>query len=366
MPFSSLFDFCERVPPGAMNKAGLEALIKAGAFDSVHGREQRAAMVATIEQAMSAGQKIAQDKASGQSQLFGFGEPEPVAASPAARPATPLVKVGAWAEAETLRQEKETLGFYVSSHPLEAWAAWTRVFTDKSCASLATMRQDERVILPALVQSVRTIVVRTGRSVGQKMGILTVEDTTGTAEAVMFANVFAQFGHLIEAEDGPAAPVFVMGRVDLSRGDPQVVVDKLVPIDGLPLERGKVLLTLREGRINGSARKLLPDLKRLLEAHAPLNVQPPAAATGKPVRRGAAEVLAEASAGAPTPYDLLIETADAWVTLTPPPRSLVTLEPGLIKELRGLLGEDSVHLVGGVSVEINREEKRGPPRARGG
>ncbi|MEZ6242457.1 MAG: DNA polymerase III subunit alpha [Phycisphaerales bacterium] len=71
--YTSLFDFCERVPPGTVNKATIEALVKSGAFDSVHSRDERAAMVATIDQAVAAGQKIAQDKAAGQNQLFGFG-----------------------------------------------------------------------------------------------------------------------------------------------------------------------------------------------------------------------------------------------------------------------------------------------------
>ena len=83
---------------------------------------------------MSAGAKIAQDKASGQNQLFGFGGDEPEETKEETQ--VPLVRVPAWTEAETLRQEKDTLGFYVSSHPHEVWSAWIHVLTSPKAGEL--------------------------------------------------------------------------------------------------------------------------------------------------------------------------------------------------------------------------------------
>ncbi|HHN79072.1 MAG TPA: DNA polymerase III subunit alpha, partial [Phycisphaerales bacterium] len=337
-PFSSLFDFAERVPPGAVNKATIEALIKAGAFDSVHGREQRAAMVATIDRAVAAGQRAARDRACGQSQLFGFGGDDGPAVEQAENPLEPAEP---WTEAETLRQEKETIGFYVSNHPLDEWADWTAVFSRLTCADLKAQPQDKRVVLPAMVQSVRTIVTRSGRSAGQKMGILTLEDTTGTAEAVMFANVFTQFGHLVEQAD---RPLFVLGRVDHSRGDPQVIVDKLVPIDGQPLERGKLVITMRERVLNGSSSRALAEIKELLTGYEP-------GASGS-------DRVTDERVGRPVPFDLLVETDRAFVTLSPESRPRVRLVPDLVRDLCGVLGHRAVHLHGGVSVETNKDERR--------
>ncbi|USO00121.1 MAG: DNA polymerase III subunit alpha [Phycisphaeraceae bacterium] len=349
VPFTSLFDFAERVPPGTVNKATIEALIKAGAFDSVHGREARSAMAASIEKAVAAGQRAAQDKACGQSQLFGFGGDDDTA--PAAEE-TPLAAANPWSEAETLKQEKETIGFYVSSHPLEEWSDWTGVFSQLTCADLKPQPQDKRVVLPAMVQSVRTIVTKSGRSAGQKMGILMLEDTTGTAEAVMFANVFAQFSHLLYGADGQPAdrPVFVLGRVDHSRGNPQIIVDKLVPIDGQPLERGKLVITMRERTLNGSSRRSLDEIRRLLADYEP----------------GATEAdrVTDDSVGRPVPFDLLVETEKAFVTLSPESKTRVRLVPDLVKDLCGVLGHQAVHLLGGVSVELNRDERRGRGRGR--
>jgi hypothetical protein len=104
-----------------VNKATIEALVKSGAFDDVHSRDDRASLVATIESAVSAGQKLAADRAAGQGALFGA----PADDEPQSNADAPLVRVEPWSESETLKQEKETLGFYVSSHPLEQWKDWS-------------------------------------------------------------------------------------------------------------------------------------------------------------------------------------------------------------------------------------------------
>ncbi|MHA7814258.1 MAG: DNA polymerase III subunit alpha [Phycisphaerales bacterium] len=329
--FSSMFDFCERVPSSSVNKATIEALVKAGAFDHIHGRDNRAAMVATIDQAVSAGQSVAADRAAGQGALFGFGGDEP---AQTAQPEVVLANVEAWAEAETLKQEKETLGFYVSSHPMEEWNHWVRAFTHNRVGDLKNLAQDKRVIVAAMVQSCRTIIVRNGRSAGQKMGILTVEDSTGTADAVMFANVFQQFGHLLEDD----MPKFFMGRLDHSRGDAQIIVDRLVPIDGHPLEQGTVQVMVRPDKLNGTAATRLDSARSILQA--PIDASD--LSLGK----------------SPRPVEVIVETPESWVLVEAKGVGKVTLRPELVKQLNETLGEDSVRLAGGVSVELNKEDPR--------
>lgn len=166
----------------------------------------------------------------------------------------PLPKSPAWTETETLTQEKETLGFYVSSHPLERWKVWSDAFA--TCNSgVKELKQDARVIVAAMVQSVRAIVVRNGKSAGQKMAILTVEDTSGGLEAVLFTEAYAKYGHLALAEQ-----VVFVGGADTSRGEPQIIVDRLVPIEGVPLDSGRVRLfvderLLRQCRLAQSSRR---------------------------------------------------------------------------------------------------------------
>ncbi len=337
-PYSSLFDFCERVPSNVVNKATIESLIKSGAFDSVHGRENRAAMVATIEAAVSAGQKLAADKAAGQGALFGAPEPSESSA-PDASAEAPLAKASPWSEADTLKHEKDTLGFYVSSHPLERWGAWIRAFASTDLAGLKTFPQDRRVLVGAMAQSVRTIVSRNGRNAGKKMAIVTIEDTRATAEAVLFSQTYEQFGHLLETDE----PFFVSGRVDHSRGDPQVIVDRLVPIDGMPKERGTVTLILRDRVLNGTAPTVVPQLRAVLDRHL--------AGTSNTT-----EDTRERTT--PSPLELVVETPDATVIMEPKGVPKVALSPDLVAELSGLLGAESVIYAGGMSIEINKNDRR--------
>ncbi|MEM9064986.1 MAG: DNA polymerase III subunit alpha [Planctomycetota bacterium] len=330
--FKSLFEFCERVPPGSLNKATIESLIKAGCFDSVHGRDNRAAMIATIDRAVSVGQKMAQDKAAGQNQLFGGGGAEVIEQ---VQTEVPLEAMEPWSESETLQQEKDTLGFYVSSHPLEQWKSWYQIFTKNACLrELGPEMDGQRVKLAVLISSTRPIVVRNGRSAGQKMAILTVEDLTGQADAVMFTGVYQKFGHLLDDD----APKFMLGRVDCSRGDPQVIVDQLAPIDGAPLEKGRLKLLLRAERINGSAKDKVPELRRALAAAQPGKGGPP-----------------------PVPVDLVLDCGDRFVTVKPDQGRTVELAPTLAREVTAVLGPESVWLAGGVAIEIE-EEGRGKKR----
>ncbi|MCL4221316.1 MAG: DNA polymerase III subunit alpha [Phycisphaerales bacterium] len=332
-PFLSLFDFCERVPSTIVNKATIESLVKAGAFDTVHGRAHRAAMVATIEQAVSAGQAAAADRAAGQVSLFGAPEASPAAAAPV--PVT-LARAQSWSESETLRQEKDTLGFYISSHPLERWSAWVRAFASCDLATLKDFPQDRRVLIGAMAQSVRTIVSRNGRNAGKKMAIVTIEDTGGTAEAVLFPDTYEQFGHIFESGE----PFFVSGRVDHSRGDPQIIVDRLVPIDGMPKERGTVTLVIRDAVLNGASKQTLGRLRDTLERHI------------------AAPAVDEAERVAPSPVEFVVQTPTSSVIMEPRQMSRVVLTPELVRDVTGLLGSTSVIYAGGMAIELNKNDRR--------
>jgi DNA polymerase-3 subunit alpha len=360
--FTSLFDFCERVPPGTVNKATLEALIKSGCFDSVHGRASRAAMVATIEQALSAGAKIASDKAAGQGGLFmggggggggAAGSGAAGAGSRASKPAaSPLAKVQAWSANETLRQEKETLGFYLSSHPLEEHKRWTGAFTTCAVGGVKDLAQDARVVLAAMVQSVRPIVVKNGRSAGQKMAILTIEDATGTCDCVMFTDTYATYGHQAEAEK----VVFVLGSVDLKRGDPQVIIDRMGPIDGVPLEPGRVRLFFDEHRLNGGATSAMEKVAAVLTAEA--QAAGPAG-KGGPVGKSARGEAAEPK----FPVELVIGTSDQVAVMACDPKIRVTPKPALFADIFQHIGEGMIRVTG---VAVEKVEKKPWQKRKGG
>jgi len=364
--FTSLFDFCERVAPGAISKAMLESLIKCGAFDGVHGRENRAAMVGTIDASITAGQRLAQDKAAGQGGLFGGGvqrsgggggakgeqanrESQPSTKPESASALAPLARVTPWPEKELLNFEKEVLGFYVSSHPLERWKHWSDAFASASTSRLKESPQDARVVLPCMIQSVRSIVVRNGKSAGQKMAILTVEDHTGAADCVLFTDNFAKYGHLAEAE----RVVFVLGRLDLSRGDPQVIVDRLVPIEGVPYDNGKVRLFVDEVRLNGSASDALA---RAIGFLRQTDTKPLGTIEAKPTeqRPAALSVVEAASQNIKFPVEVIIGTESCVAIIQADPRFRVELVPDMIKSVEAALGVGMIRVVGGFTVEKDK------------
>lgn len=340
-PFSSIFDFCERVlsrGAGVINKAAIESLVKCGAFDSVHGRAKRSAVSATIEQAMSAGQKAARDKASGQSALFGGGGEDPGGDGPAH--SISLAAAPAWSETETLTFEKDVLGFYVSSHPLEEWQAWMQAFSALPVSEVPQKPARERVLIGGLVNAVRTIVVKNGRSAGQKMAVMTVEDRTGSIEAVLFSDQFTKYGHLAQGD----TKVFILGEVDLARGTPQIVVDRVIPIEASPREPVQWLNVLVDGaRYNGDSMSRMERAAEVLSRH----IQSAAIDTGgvawhgKPV---ALRVFVRLEDG----RDVPVQTGEGWA-VKPTAR--------LMRELLACLGEDRFKLAGPL-LGREREEQR--------
>ncbi|MBL9001029.1 MAG: DNA polymerase III subunit alpha [Phycisphaerae bacterium] len=332
--YTSLYDFTERLHGGLINKVMLEALIKSGAFDGVHGRAARSSMFASVEPALAAGQKLAADKASGQSALFGGGE-----AGPARAAAAPLAKMEPWNDAETLAKEKEVLGFYVSSHPLDRWKGWYSTFTSATTATIKDLQQDARVVLAAMIQDVRTVIVKNGKSAGQKMGILTVEDSVGACDCVMFTDCYSTYGHLATKEN----VVYVLGRVDLKRGEPQVMIDRLVPIDGVPLDGGRVRLFVDELKLNGAASGALERLAEIVRGHP----AQPAPASSFPV-------------------EIVVGTEHTVALMAADPKIRIGLGPAFVRAVETELGSGMVRLAGGVALDKVEKEKPRWGKRRGG
>ena len=218
-PFRDLFEFCERVDSRSANRSTIEALIKCGAFDSMGAT--RSAMIAALDSAIEIGQNAAAAKRSGQMGLFGGGMSEP--------PAPHFPKVEAWSEAQLLVAEKETLGFYITSHPLTKYARELGSLSWPAGINLAALaeRSAGPVCIGCMISSIRPTATKNGPRAGQRMAMLTLEDTSGKCDAVAFPEAFEQFGHLIRGE----AMVFIAGQLDRRRELPSIVIEQIIPID---------------------------------------------------------------------------------------------------------------------------------------
>jgi DNA polymerase-3 subunit alpha len=200
-PFASIWDFTERVDPQVVNKRALESLVKCGALDSTGA--SRMAMLGVLEQALAYGQKLASDRLLGQSSLFDSLGGEAEQATERHHPALPATE---FEKAELLRLEKETLGLYVSEHPLASVREQLRRKTDAGLAELERRRDGEIVTVGGIVSSLK----QTTTKKGEPMVFLALDDPTGTAEVVVFNSTYQAARELCVAD----RILIVKGRVD--------------------------------------------------------------------------------------------------------------------------------------------------------
>ena len=230
-PFLSIFHFCETVDLKAVNRAVVEALVKAGAFDTIG--TCRAAMIAAVEKALAGGSARQRDRQRGQANLFDAlaGSADTVQEQQA------LPQIPEWPENVKLAYEKETLGFYMSSHPLARYADELRLFSTCPVGELDRQKDGADVVVGGWIQSVRYMTVKRGKTAGERMAALVFEDLSDTCTAVVFPDAFKEYGPLIE----PHKAVFLTGRLDLIRQQPNIQVSRVIEIDRAGAELAKAV-----------------------------------------------------------------------------------------------------------------------------
>jgi DNA polymerase-3 subunit alpha len=202
-----------------VNKAVIESLVKSGAFDSLH--ENRAAIVAAIENAIQAGSNHQAALRAGQSNLF-FGT------TAVAEPAQiQLPKVPDWQQGQKMAYEKETLGFYVTSHPLRDVEEHLHDFVTLTSQTLAAAPDQKEGIIGGLVTNVDQRTVRSGPNAGQKWATVQIEDLLGSIRVQLFASDFQKFGSLIK----PEGILLMRGKVDRSREQPNFRVSEIFTLE---------------------------------------------------------------------------------------------------------------------------------------
>ena len=168
-PFRDLFDFCRRVDKRLVNRRVVEALIKAGAFDTIDAR--RATLYASVGAALAEAEH-AEAQAS-QVSLFAEEQAAPL----------PLVAAREWTDAERLVHEKAAVGYYLSGHPYHGYAAELAPLVRTPLASLQPRR--DAVLVAGIVTGLRVQSSRRG-----KMAFVTLDDGGGSAEVVVFNETF--------------------------------------------------------------------------------------------------------------------------------------------------------------------------------
>ena len=213
-PFKDLFDLCRRVDLRRVNKRVLEALVKCGALDSTGGR--RSQMMASLEAAVEAGQRVQKDRAIGQGSLFGDVDPTPDTMPKYA-------DVPEWDEAERLRAEKESVGFFISGHPLLKYTDILGRYANADTARLMELKDQSTARIGGMVATLKEINTKKG----DRMAFATLEDLTGSVELVVFPKIYQSYMDQLKGEE----PIFVVGKADIGEEQAKIIVNEITTMD---------------------------------------------------------------------------------------------------------------------------------------
>src|SRR5712691_6934009 len=251
-PFESLWDFTERVDPTVANKRALESLIKCGALPG-----SRKGTLAVLEQALGAGSAHHDALRFGQGSIFDLGEEQQ-------RIHHPQIPVEEFDKNELLRLEKETLGLYVSEHPLAAVRDQLRRKTDLTLAELERRRDGDIVTVGGIVAALKQVTTKKG----DPMVFLQLEDTTGGAECVVFNSTYANARELCVAD----RILIVKGRVDHKEGETKLIALDVSAFEAIP-ERRDVRLRIDARQARAGVIRELAQLVQEFRGAAPVLIE---------------------------------------------------------------------------------------------
>jgi DNA polymerase-3 subunit alpha len=212
-PFRSIVDFCDRIDPRKSNKRVVESLIKCGAFDSTgHKRRQ---LMTCCEEIMDKAQKRQRDRASGQANLLEQFEQTNHAPQNRGSSDDGLPDMPEWDHKELLANEKETIGFYITGHPLSRYADRLAMIVTADSSNLAARTDREALVMAGVVSSIREVQTRRKET----MAYITLEDLKGSSTVIFFPEIYKSSFDLLHGED----PLLMKGTVDIGEDSVKVI-----------------------------------------------------------------------------------------------------------------------------------------------
>ncbi len=247
-PYLSLTDFCNRVDSRKVNNRVIESLIKSGSFDSLGSK--RSQLLEIVPQAIEQAKAVQRDRQSGQMSLFGIvpeNDNQEVNE-------IQLPDIREWDERQKLQYEKETVGFFITGHPLDDALPEIETICEYSIADLEELSEGHPVRIGGLIRSCKQLKSKNG----DPMAFVTLEDIINTVEVLVFPNAFADCYQVLNTTD----PVIVSGSVQKTERGPKIVAET---IDLLPDAKQKYTEAVH-ARLEAESvsRTKLEEIKQLL------------------------------------------------------------------------------------------------------
>ncbi|MCP3427783.1 DNA polymerase III subunit alpha [Opacimonas viscosa] len=296
--FSDLFDFCAKIDTKKINKRVLEKLVLAGAMDNLG--PHRAAIMASLTDALEAANQHARAESFGQTDMFGL-------LTDADEAANAFAQVPIWPEKVWLDGEKETLGLYLTGHPINQYLSELRAYTSCKIADLKPTGKEQQSAIAGLVLGVRVMTNKKGR----RWGIVTLDDKSGRVDARLFPDSYEEYEPLLQTDK----ILFVKGQVsfdEFSDGNTMTVRSLMDITDAREHYIKNIQLVLPD--INQPS--ITKDLVNILQQYV----------------------------GGTCPLEVAVEHQELSVTLQPDANWYVTPSDQLLYELKQLLGKQNVVL----------------------
>ncbi len=257
--FKSIFDFCERVDPSECNKAAIETLIKAGAFDSLGAR--RSQLSAVVEKAVQSGASALADRKSGQMNFFEEIEDETPTTSVSVEN---LPDIPEYPKKTKLMMEKEVLGTFLSAHPMEEYKQQLSTLCSHTTVQLKDVKDRSEVIVGGMISSIKLANTRNPKpGASSRYANFDLEDMEGAARCICWPDGYEKVGHLIQ----PESVVIMRATVDKRDGQEEVnlLANEIIPIEEAN-ERFTAGVQIRVDQLQ-HPEELIPQLNEVLRGY---------------------------------------------------------------------------------------------------
>ncbi len=260
-PYKSLTDFCNRIDSAKVNRKVIESLIKAGGFDSLG--HYRAQYMAGLDLALEQAKAVQRDRLSGQMSLFAIGkEKNP---EQQGNRDTTLPEMDEWPQLEKLRFEKETVGFFLTGHPLKSADVDIRKIASATIEQLANLADKQPVRIGALLKNVKGHKSKKG----DQMAFTVFEDMSSSVEVIVFPSTYGQCSHLLSSDK----PLIILGTVQQGERGPKIIAEAIDTLaDGLCKYTEKINISLQAEKTSRVHLEQLKEIFYSFHGKTPINL----------------------------------------------------------------------------------------------